>query len=780
MTTVGIDLGTTFSAASYVDGNGHHQLIQLAHSPSMPSVVWISDQEDIEVGQTAMNRWGADKGHVVRWIKKCMGDPSYLHPAETLFTFESGWQEDVELPTIPVTQKTRASVEIPESLAGVFKDNGKELPPTARLFPIAQDRTYSLTTDIEGGYVLQRDTGDSNVWSVRRGYSAIKVSSLILAQIKTLVEQELKGPIDEAVITCPAYFNSDQIEATRTAGQMAGLTVREIAKEPVAAAVYHGIRRGDAKEVFLVADLGGGTFDLTLMEQDGNQFTPLHTAGDRNLGGYDWTTFFADAIAKDFEQEFDEDPSLSEESNQRLIEAAEQAKQTLQQVEQALVMISGETAFGNMTLTREMFNDATRHLDQRVRASVTSVIGKAAIAWELWDGTGDLDEATKRECWQRISCVLLVGGSSRLLRVKQLLEDDSGRPVELGSEPDLMVTYGAAYIGADGEVFRPGGTGPATEGGILTEPPTKVVVGAKLVRSFGIRSIAKGSSDEIINSCLLRADTEIPANESKTYVVRGQDYVDIPVVEYENESDYEGIHGYRCNTSALRPGEEICLTFHYDRDGVLSAEAETVAGKQPLTLERTQFRDPQKTEATSSSSKPYQIVFALDTSYSMEDEDADEDDLDRAKEELLKFATMILEKNAAGQIGVVTFSSSAELICEPTRDSAKIKGLVDPIRASGSTNMADGLRLAKTTLLKSDSTEQAQRTVVMLTDGMPDSQDATRAAAREVQDAGIQLAMVNIGTMDEVFMSELTKHCFTVDSIPDGLADQIFNLLQET
>src|SRR6185436_4600375 len=217
---VGIDLGTTFSSVAYVDEQGTPLVIPNAEgATSTPSVVLV-DNGRIVVGEVALNQWKIDETHVVRWIKRAMGDPHYRF----------------------------------------------------------------------------------------QGLSAVEISAEILKVLKADAELDLGQPVTEAVITCPAYFASIEIESTKEAGELAGFHVREIVKEPTAAAVHYGVEQMCEGEKVLVCDLGGGTFDATVLAFEKGCFVPLASMGDRRLGGHDWTSDLVDLVAERVAEAGGDDP----------------------------------------------------------------------------------------------------------------------------------------------------------------------------------------------------------------------------------------------------------------------------------------------------------------------------------------------------------------------------------------------------------------------------------------------------------------------------------------
>ena len=328
---LGIDLGTTFSVAAYVDDFGRPTVIPNAEGTNTtPSAVLIENGQ-ILVGALAADQAVAKHGQVVQWIKRSMGDLDYKY----------------------------------------------------------------------------------------EGLGPIEISAEILKKIKTdcehfFADRQPPVMIRRAVITCPAYFSAAEVENTMKAGVLAGLDVQEIVREPTAAAVYYGVEHLREGGKLLVCDLGGGTFDASILALDQGIFRPLATGGDRQLGGHDWTSDLVVYVAEQLQATFGEDPLIDPVTEQLLYNNCERLKRSFAQTDQGVItcVYKGQTA--EVTVTRAQFERLT---EWRVRE---------VVDW----AENALAKAAPPLTWDQIDDILLVGGATRMHRVSEALAQRSGkRPI---------------------------------------------------------------------------------------------------------------------------------------------------------------------------------------------------------------------------------------------------------------------------------------------------------------------------------------------------------------
>lgn len=594
-----------------------------------------------------------------------------------------------------------------------------------------------------------------------QGMSAVEISAEILKSLKADAELFMSMPLDEAVITCPAYFNTIEIENTKIAGEMAGFRVREIVKEPTAAAVYYGIEEMNDGETILVCDLGGGTFDATILKLENGVFKPLASKGDRRLGGHDWTMSLVEMIAGRFQEKFNEDPRDDLVAGQMLYEACEKAKRDFSKLASVVIPCMYEGKMEQFMVNRDDFEKNTEWQIHALVVRSEFSLDKAGITWK------DIDR------------ILLVGGSSRLRRMALALEKASGKKPMPGREPDFMVVKGAAIL-AHGKA-RP----RRPRGGIMEAPGagiTEVIYERIITRNFGTRVIVfDEDKPRITNSLIIPHGTESPVSRSREDLEvssDGQTFFDLPVVEFESDEDYEIINNYRfeCLPGARR-GDHVKVTFHYDISGILSADAIDLNSGKSLKMERLPYKEPDLEKIISIRVKPRWVVFAVDTSYSMEGEK-----LNNAKQVLKNKASELLDMGGGNyKVGIVSFASEAEIVCEPTSDPDQIERNVDEIYTSGSTAMDDGIGKAMEMVMSAPA--GTDRDIVMLTDGMPDSdrKQNTVKMAQDVKSMGITLSTLGIGKeyVDLDFLMSLTELSLVIDAV-DGMGDAVTTLLTQS
>src|SRR4051794_9171271 len=262
-----------------------------------------------------------------------------------------------------------------------------------------------------------------------KSYSAEELSALILRKLKLDAEKYLKVPVTDAVITVPAYFNDSERTATITAGRLAGLNVLQIINEPTAAALAYGLDKLDEDQTVFVFDLGGGTFDVTLMRITGHRLEMVATNGDHRLGGKDWDDIIVNHVAEEFDRAHGENPLLDLQSYQDLQSRALAAKIQLSTRDRTTIVQSHNGKSVKVELTREDFELKTRHLVEKCKTICEMVLQEAQMQWS------DIDK------------VLMVGGMTRMPMVREMVATLSSSPLVDDVNPDEAVAVGAAIQG---------------------------------------------------------------------------------------------------------------------------------------------------------------------------------------------------------------------------------------------------------------------------------------------------------------------------------------------
>ncbi|WP_424117498.1 Hsp70 family protein [Rothia mucilaginosa] len=390
-------------------------------------------------------------------------------------------------------------------------------------------------------------------------YTSEEISAMILRRLKEDVEMQMNVPVTDAVITVPAYFDDARRLATRHAGEIAGLNVLGVLNEPTAAALAYGVStRGNTHETVLVYDLGGGTFDVTILNVSGGDFTVLATDGDRRLGGYDFDSELQLMIDERVRSQGG--PSCLDDLNTLNVvrEQAEQVKKTLSSAPTATVQIAAGNASYRVTIERAEFERRIERLLRRTRDLVIDTLESARLGWS------------------DISRVLLVGGSTRVPAVRAMLKTLSGKEPDTSINPDEAVALGAAVQAA---LLAP--ESQETVGYLGGRSAVEGYIGAPVrvqdVTSQGLGVLVLDEDDkEEFNSIIIPRNTPLPASETTTVktVCDYQSEVEIRVTQGDDKDpDFVTLVGEATLRMPPYPkGAPLSITYSYDRDQIIQAE----------------------------------------------------------------------------------------------------------------------------------------------------------------------------------------------------------------
>ncbi len=436
---------------------------------------------------------------------------------------------DIKVITNPEGNRTTPSVV-------AFKDGEKIVGDAAKRQVVTNKDTISS---------IKRKMGTNEKVHVNgKDYTPQEVSAMILQYLKSYAEDYLGEKVEKAVITVPAYFNDAQRQATKDAGKIAGLEVERIINEPTAAALAYGIDKTDKEQKVLVYDLGGGTFDVSILELADGTFEVLSTAGDNKLGGDDFDHIIVDWMLAEFKKANNVDLSKDQLAMQRLKDAAEKAKKDLSSMAQTQILLPYISTSDNgplnfeATLSRAKFDEMTKKLVERTIEPVRQALKDAGL--------------TKNDIHQ----VLLVGGSTRILAVQEAVKKELGKDPNRSVNPDEVVAMGAAI-----------------QGGVITGDVKDVLLLDVTPLSLGIETMGG------VMTVLIERNTTIPASKSQVFstAADNQPAVDIHVLQGERPmaTDNKTLGMFKLDgiAPARRGIPQIEVKFDIDVNGIVHVSA---------------------------------------------------------------------------------------------------------------------------------------------------------------------------------------------------------------
>jgi len=494
---IGIDLGTTNSAVAVLEGGEPSIIVNAEGDRTTPSVVAFRQDGERVVGKAAKNQAITNPENTIKSIKRFIGRK------------------------FGETESERGTIA----------------------YKAVKGKDGRAVVDIDG-----------------KNFTPEEISAMVLQKLKADAEAYLGYPVTEAVITVPAYFNDAQRQATKDAGKIAGLEVKRIINEPTAAALAYGMDKGHEDQTILVFDLGGGTFDVSVLEIGDGVFEVKSTNGDNHLGGDDWDQRVIDWLAEKFKSDHGIDLRNDKMALQRLKEAAEKAKMELSSTQTTQINLPFITADASgpkhldYTLTRAEFQKITSDLLERCKKPVEKAIKDAGIK------ASDIGE------------VILVGGSSRMPAVQELVKKITNKDPHKGVNPDEVVAIGAAI-----------------QGGVLGGDVKDILLLDVTPLSLGVETMGG------IMTKLIERNTTIPTRKSETFTtaVDGQTSVEIHVLQGEREmATYNktlGKFNLMNIPAAPRGVPQVAVTFDIDANGIVNVSAKDMGTgqEQKITISGT-------------------------------------------------------------------------------------------------------------------------------------------------------------------------------------------------
>jgi molecular chaperone DnaK (HSP70) len=563
-----------------------------------------------------------------------------------------------------------------------------------------------------------------------RDHSATDLSAMVLAKLKADAEAYLGEKIAQAVITVPAYFRDLERRATIAAGTAAELEVPQIINEPTAAAVAYGASRGQSGQRLIVYDLGGGTFDITLLQITGEGVRVQSSDGDHQLGGKDWDDRIIEFLSTSFRDEFGVDPLEDAESIADLLIQAEDVKKKLTSMQSAAISITYDGHRGRYTLDRSRFESLTADLLERTAALTTKVLDEERLTARNIDG------------------ILLVGGSTRMPMVHHFIEQTFGRPAIGGVNVDEAVALGAAIVA--GQQLQKGQPTFGLRGRVKTIDVTN--------HSLGMIAL-NAESSAYLNSIILPKNAEIPRAETRPYLHRtarqGDNRIEVFMTQGESEAPAEVsyIGRYVIHDIPHQQGQSIVdVTYRYDTSGTVNVGAQLRGSKQDLrvSVEELPADVPGRflVPPVKAAASHLTIYLAFDLSGSMSGEP-----LDEAKKAAVKFLHNTDLSHSS--LGVVAFSDTARTKLKAGQNARAVERAIDDLQACETGVGNDGDPFGEIlSLLKRVG---GRRLSVVLADGVWTNQPLAIERARECHAAGIEVIAVGFGGADRSFLSGIAS-----------------------
>lgn len=584
-------------------------------------------------------------------------------------------------------------------------------------------------------HFFKRDMGTAAVYEYQgRRYTPTEVSAEVLRKLKHDAEAHLEAKINRAVITVPAYFHDAPRIATKEAGEMAGLEVLQMINEPTAAAFAYGMKQTREEEVVLVYDLGGGTFDITLVRFAPDAIEVIGTDGNHHLGGKDWDDRLLQYLCEEFDRRNGIDLLSDPYSFQELLLRAEDAKKALSTRASTVVPINCLGKMDRIEITRERFEDLTRDLITQTEMLMSKVL-----------------EETRFD-YSQINGVLMVGGSTRMPSCLELVKRVTGKTPNTGANPDECVAIGAAIQASE---FGQGSQKSASGLGLLKRTRVNDVMS----HSMGMIAVSS-DGNRYINSILIPKNRVIPCRETRPYTTRTrnsrENKISVFVTQGEGEDptncSFVGKYVISGITHKQKAKTVLDICYEYDKSGVVSVTACEKDSRLPLIVEKHPLPDDLSwllgSPKDSIAVEHKTIYLAVDLSGSMSGQP-----LLEAQKAMHSFIDNSDLSHTS--IGLISFSDRVSVDQTATQNGKNLHGSIDgwSIGVTGYGNadhpFSEALRLL--------GSSNEQRFCVVLTDGVWGCQPEAIHAAQQCHKQNIQVIAIGFGSADEDFLNKIAN-----------------------
>lgn len=622
--------------------------------------------------------------------------------------------------------------------------DGEKTTPSVIYFPengepiVGTDaKEYQAIGKNEVASFFKRNMGDTDFYQEfnHKKYSATELSSLVLKKLKNDAEKKLGQKIDSAVITVPAYFNDFQRNATIEAANLAEIKVLRLINEPTSAAIAYGVsKKGTSNSVTMVYDLGGGTFDVSLIKSSNSEITVIATDGDHMLGGKDWDDRIAGHLAEQFRNEFGSDPFEDTESFNDLLVRCEMAKKELSRLGSTKISIIHNGERGTYTLTRSKFEELTRDLLERTEVLARSVLCSAGLTWNDLDG------------------VLLVGGSTRMPMVIDFVEKMCGAPPLRGINVDEAVALGAALQAAS-DLNDAGDFSLATSGSVDFALPT-----INDVTSHSLGMIATDVyGAKYINDIIIKKNASIPCENARDYSIstslnNKDNTMEVYMLQGESDDPLEcvvlGKYVFHDISHSSSKKAHIRVHYAYNKNGTVDVCGEQIHDSNKITKLRMTIEPVPEDMSWLKNSPaenvpPSALVLVIDISGSMEG---------RPLKEAKKAALSLIDELNFNKfhVGVVAFDNSTTIMCNCSDNKKTVEKAIDKLKI-GSGTWGKPLKHAMDLM----DSEEGAKYIVVLTDGCWFNARTAIEQSHLIKEKGGEIIAIGFGEADYNFLKAI-------------------------